>query len=89
MVSVQFGGSPIKVGEEDYTLFRDSEYVSSASHCVYRILILLLASLPRSVASKSDSLSSLSFPGLFSPLVLGCKIVRDELWKDVYYIIQL
>lgn len=34
MVSVQFGGAPLKVGEEDYTLFRDSEYVPSATHCV-------------------------------------------------------
>ena len=24
----QFGGSPIKVGEEEYTLFRDHEYVA-------------------------------------------------------------
>jgi hypothetical protein len=23
----QYGGSPIKVGEEEYTLFRDHEYV--------------------------------------------------------------
>lgn len=23
----QFGGSPVKVGEEEYQLFRDSEYV--------------------------------------------------------------
>jgi len=24
----QFGGSPIKVGEEEYSLFRDHEYVT-------------------------------------------------------------
>jgi hypothetical protein len=24
----QYGGSPVKVGEEEYHLFRDSEYVS-------------------------------------------------------------
>lgn len=24
----QFGGAPIKVGEDEYTLFRDHEYVS-------------------------------------------------------------
>ncbi|KAJ5488470.1 10 kDa heat shock protein [Penicillium diatomitis] len=28
----QFGGSPIKVGEEEYHLFRDSEYVSPLVH---------------------------------------------------------
>ncbi|KAJ5559101.1 hypothetical protein N7461_003073 [Penicillium sp. DV-2018c] len=27
-VSVQFGGNAVKVGEEEYTLFRDHEYVS-------------------------------------------------------------
>lgn len=26
----QFGGSPVKVGEEEYQLFRDSEYVSTS-----------------------------------------------------------
>jgi hypothetical protein len=25
--AIQFGGSPVKVGEEEYHLFRDSEYV--------------------------------------------------------------
>lgn len=25
--NVQFGGSPIKIGEEEYSLFRDHEYV--------------------------------------------------------------
>ncbi|OJI98744.1 hypothetical protein ASPVEDRAFT_25597 [Aspergillus versicolor CBS 583.65] len=25
----QFGGSPLKIGEEEYTLFRDSEYALS------------------------------------------------------------
>lgn len=25
---VQFGGSPVKVGEDEYHLFRDSEYVA-------------------------------------------------------------
>jgi hypothetical protein len=27
-LALQFGGNPIKLGEEEYTLFRDSEYVS-------------------------------------------------------------
>jgi hypothetical protein len=26
--NIQFGGSPVKVGEDEYTLFRDSEYVA-------------------------------------------------------------
>jgi co-chaperonin GroES (HSP10) len=26
-LALQFGGNPIKLGEEEYTLFRDSEYV--------------------------------------------------------------
>ena len=25
---VQYGGSPVKVGEEEYSLFRDHEYVA-------------------------------------------------------------
>lgn len=28
---VQFGGSPVKVGEDEYHLFRDSEYACSKS----------------------------------------------------------
>lgn len=28
----QFGGSPIKVGEEEYSIFRDHEYVVSLPH---------------------------------------------------------
>jgi chaperonin GroES len=27
-IPVQFGGSPVKVGEEEYTLFRDSEILA-------------------------------------------------------------
>jgi chaperonin GroES len=27
-ITVQFGGSPVKVGEEEYTLFRDSEILA-------------------------------------------------------------
>jgi hypothetical protein len=30
-LSHQFGGSPLKVGEDEYTLFRDSEYVAPIS----------------------------------------------------------
>jgi hypothetical protein len=31
LVFFQFGGSPIKVGEDEYHLFRDSEYVPCVS----------------------------------------------------------
>ncbi|EAW06748.1 GroES family chaperonin [Aspergillus clavatus NRRL 1] len=47
----QFGGSPIKVGEEEYTLYRDSEYVfpsSSRPRIRGPILTLSPGSLPRS-----------------------------------------
>jgi hypothetical protein len=33
---IQYGGSPVKVGDEEYSLFRDYEYVSpslSQSYC--------------------------------------------------------
>jgi len=30
LTNAQFGGSPIKVGEEEYSLFRDHEYVLSS-----------------------------------------------------------
>ena len=31
MVDVQYGGSPVKVGDEEYSLFRDHELVSRSS----------------------------------------------------------
>lgn len=34
----QYGGSPIKVGEDEYSLFRDHEYVVSAFYSLARIL---------------------------------------------------
>ncbi|PGH08090.1 hypothetical protein AJ79_06090 [Helicocarpus griseus UAMH5409] len=33
----QFGGSPVKIGEEEYSLFRDSEYVALLFLSHYRI----------------------------------------------------
>ena len=32
LTRLQYGGSPIKVGEEEYSLFRDHEYVNPPLH---------------------------------------------------------
>lgn len=57
---LQFGGSSIKVGEEEYTLFRDSEYVmtllvSSVKQCLNFRSQFSIGSLPRSTSKWSDS----------------------------------
>jgi hypothetical protein len=47
LIIVQYGGSPVKVGEEEYTLFRDHEYVFFPffaaflqSECLYHNAVL-------------------------------------------------
>ncbi|OJD24745.1 hypothetical protein ACJ73_03886 [Blastomyces percursus] len=36
----QYGGSPVKIGEEEYSLFRDSEYVILAPICLPKSLLM-------------------------------------------------
>lgn len=39
-LAIQFGGSTVKVGEEEYHLFRDSEYVPLQHSQVHSSVIL-------------------------------------------------
>lgn len=42
-VFLQYGGSPVKVGEEEYSLFRDHEYVKALSSMEYQAGMLTFA----------------------------------------------
>ena len=61
----QFGGSPIKVGEEEYTLFRDAEYVYIGAQPLKRIwnwgrTNMLADSWPRSTRPSSAGVPNCS-----------------------------